>query len=268
MPDASEPQADPGDPGAAIERYRDLAKYLITVFAAVGGLLVAGTQLASIGKLSWDDHPGRVIATVLGLAVAIAAVARVIWLVLRVLRPIELSLEAIEADAGLSAYLQARPSLLGGLPTVQALREQVSSPVLDDDERAAWAKIADRAVGAAAYHRMQSSFEGTWRPLLAAAFVGAAGIVAFTWGANPPAASATSDPIVRPAPALVSFTLTADGRDTLGSALGEGCARGAVRALVIGGSETAPLVVTLPERGCQAAQFVLQPQWGAAIAVK
>ena len=38
MADATEPGADPGDARAAIERYRDLAKYLITVFAAVGGL--------------------------------------------------------------------------------------------------------------------------------------------------------------------------------------------------------------------------------------
>lgn len=190
-----------------------------------------------------------------------------IWLVLRVLRPIELSLEAIEADKGLRAYLEARPSMLGGLPTVQALCEQLSCPVLDDDDRAAWANVADRAVGWAAYHRMQNSFDSTWRPLLIAAFAGAAGIIAFTWGANPPA-SATAEPIVRPAPTLVSITLTADGRETLGSALGKTCASGPIRALVTGGSETAPRVVTLPEHGCRAAQLVMQPQWGASIAVK
>lgn len=268
MPDSTALVADPGDARAAIERYRDLAKYLITVFAAVGGLLVAGTQLASIGALSWDDDPTRVIATVLGLTVAIAAVACLIWLVLRVLRPIELSLEAVQADEDLRWYLQARPSLLGGLPTVEALGDQLSAPLLDDEDRAAWAKVADRALSAAGYRRMQSNFDRTWRPLLIAAFVGAAGIVLFTWGANPPDPPATAAPIVRPDPVLVSVALTAEGRETLGSALGAPCASSPVRALVIGGSETAPLIVTLPEHGCRAVQFVLQPEWGAPIAVE
>ncbi len=263
----TEPRADPGDPSAAIERYRDLAKYLVAVFAAVGGLLVAGTQLASIGALSWEDAPARVIATVLGLAVAIAAVARVMWLVLRVLEPIELSLASVEADADLSLYLQSRPSLLGGLPTVSALREQLASPLLDEDERAEWGSVADGAVDGAAYRRMHNRFDATWRPLLVAAFVGAAGIITFTWGANPPE-NASAEAIMRPAPTLVSFTLTADGRETLEKALGEACARGPIRALVIGGTERAPLVVTLPEGGCRSVQFALDSQWGAAIPVE
>lgn len=268
MPDANALGADPGDARAAIERYRDLAKYLITVFAAVGGLLVAGTQLASIGELSWDDDATRVLATVIGLAVAIAAVAALIWLVLRVLRPIEVSLQDVQADEDLRAYLQARPALLGGRTTVQDLIDQTSNPLLDDDDRAAWAKVVDRAVSAAAYRLMQRNFDRTWRPLMIAAFVGAAGIVVFTWGANPPDPTTASAPIVRPAPVLVSVSLTAEGREALSSALGEACANSPIRALAIGGTESAPLVITLPEHGCRAVQLNLQPEWGAPTAIK
>ena len=75
-PEAGEVHPDPGDVQSAIDRYRDLAKYLITIFAAVGALLVAGTQLASIGDLSFEDEPGRVIAVIAGLVLAVGAVRR------------------------------------------------------------------------------------------------------------------------------------------------------------------------------------------------
>jgi hypothetical protein len=58
---------------------------------------------------------------------------------------------------------------------------------------------------------------------------------------------------------------TASGRETLAGALGKACVTRPVGALAIGGSEDAPRVVTLPQGGCRAAQFTLQPEWGAAV---
>src|SRR5688572_14701807 len=89
---------DPGGVQSAIDRYRDLAKYLIAIFAGVGALLVAGTQLASIGDLSLEDDLGRVIAAALGLALTIGAIATVVALALKVLRPVEMTLEDVSAD--------------------------------------------------------------------------------------------------------------------------------------------------------------------------
>jgi hypothetical protein len=70
---------DPGSVQTAVDRYRDLAKYLIGILAAIGALMVAGTQLSSIGELSWSDDTPRLIAAFAGLAAALAAVVWVVW---------------------------------------------------------------------------------------------------------------------------------------------------------------------------------------------
>jgi hypothetical protein len=267
MPKATESQPDPGGLQAAVDRYRDLAKYLITVFAGVGALLVAGTQLASIGKLSWNNTRDRVLAAGIGLALSVAAIACIIALALRVLRPVEMSLDEVVADSELLAYINGRPTMLGGADSVAALRETLDSPLITDDERDAWADVASDVIGAAAYRRMRSTFDSTWRPLLGAAVAGVLGITAFAWGANPPD-SDTASPVVQPAPVLLTFTLTSEGRQTLSSVLGASCVAGPIRALSVGGQEGAPRVVTLPSGSCKAAQFVLDPGWGAPIATQ
>jgi hypothetical protein len=266
VPGTTETQQDPGGVQAAIDRYRDLAKYLITVFAGVGALLVAGTQLASIGKLSWSDTRDRVLAAGIGLALAVAAIATIVAIALRVLRPVEMSLDDVVADPVLRAYVDSRPSLLGTAGDVKTLRDIVSSSLLDEDERPTWSDIAQDVVNVAAYRRMRSTFEGSWRWMLIAAIAGVIGVSAFAWGANPPE-SVTASPIVAPAPVSVSFTLTREGRDALSSALGQKCVTRTIHALSIGGTEGAPVVVTLPDTECRAAQFVLNAEWGAATSI-
>ena len=78
MTQQQESLPDPGGVQAAIDRYRDIAKYVIGIFAAIGALLVAGTQLSSIGKLSYEDDAGRLAAAVIALAFAIGAVVRIL----------------------------------------------------------------------------------------------------------------------------------------------------------------------------------------------
>jgi hypothetical protein len=257
---------DPGGIQAAIDRYRDLAKYLITIFAGVGALLIAGTQLASIGDLSFDDEPDRVIAVIAGLVLAVAAIAAVVGLALRVLRPVEMTLDELLADSRLRAQIDARTSLLGGARSLDEVRANLDTTALTDDERESWFTIADEVVAHAAYLRAQATFERTWWPLLGAAIVGVIGITSFTWGANPPA-DGTKSAVVEPAPVAVRISLTAQGREALADALGgASCTTGTIAALSIGGTATKPKVVTLPHGSCDAAQFVLPPDWGAATA--
>lgn len=260
---AEEPRDDPSGVGPAIDRYRDLAKYLITIFAAVGAVLAAGTQLASIGKLSLEEAPERVLAVVLGLALAIAAIAGVVQRALRVLIPVEMSLDQVAADPVLTAKLDARSSILGGAGSVQRLRELLATDVLSEEDRAEWLQVVDDVLARAAFLRMEATFEAAWRGLLVWATIGVLGITAFAWGANPPEDD-SPDPIVRPAPVSVQLSLTEDGRAALSDAVGGGaCARRPMTALVIGGTEERPRVVTLPHRSCKPAQFVLDPEWGA-----
>ena len=266
-PDAPDIRPDPGGVQSAIDRYRDLAKYLITIFAGVGALLVAGTQLASIGELSLEDEPGRVAAVAVGLVAAVGAVAVIVGLTLRVLRPVEMSFAEIVAEPKLRAEIEARPWLLGGAHELGEVRGNLATTALTDEERETWVAVADDVVGYAAYLRTRAAFEGTWWPLLAAAIVGVLGITAFTWGANPPDEDVGASPVVEPAPVPVQIALTAAGREALGEALGgSACASGRIAALAIGGTASEPKVVTLPRGSCKAAQFLLPAAWGAAIA--
>jgi hypothetical protein len=254
---------DPGGVQSAIDRYRDLAKYLITIFAGVGALLVAGTQLASIGDLSLDD-PGRLIAAAVGLALTIGAIAAVVGLALKVLRPVDMRLEDVAADAGLRAEIERRPSLLGGAGSLAEVRDNLQTSALDEEDRESWYDVADQIVGYAAYLRTRATFESAWRPMLLAAIVGVIGITAFTWGANPPHDD-TQASVLAPTPVAVRISLTSDGRDALADALGgKPCAAGVIAGLSIGGTEAAPKVVVPPHGSCKAAQFVLTSDWGAA----
>jgi hypothetical protein len=255
---------DPAGVQAAIDRYRDLAKYLITIFAGVGALLVAGTQLASIGDLSFDDDAARVLAAIVGVVLTIGAIAAVVGLALRVLRPVEMTLDDVAADPALRSEIERRASLLGGAASLAEVQDNLHTTALTEVDRESWFAVADQIVGYAAYLRTRGTFEGTWRPMLVAAIVGVVGITAFTWGANPPASNSRG-PVLDPKPVAVRISLTQAGREALADALGGGdCATGPIAALSIGGSETAPKVVTMPDATCTAAQFVLDSAWGAA----
>jgi hypothetical protein len=266
VPDARDTRPDPGGIQSAIDRYRDLAKYLITIFAGVGALLVAGTQLASIGDLSLEDEPGRVVAVALGLAAAVGAVAAIVALTLRVLRPVEMSFDEVVGEPEPRAAIEARPWLLGGAATLDEVRDNLATTALSDAERETWFGVADDIVAYAAYLRTRTTFERTWWPVLGAAIVGVLGITAFTWGANPPE-DRRSSPVVDPAPVPVRISLTAAGREALADALGgNACTSGPIAALAIGGTPAEPKVVTLPRGACKTAQLLLPPDWGAAIA--
>jgi hypothetical protein len=63
---------------AATENLRGAAKWLLAAAAGVAGLLVAGLQLGSLGHLT-SGEVLRLVVALIGLAVALAGVALVIW---------------------------------------------------------------------------------------------------------------------------------------------------------------------------------------------
>jgi hypothetical protein len=69
----------PGGSGyaAATESLRSATKWLMAAAAGVAGLLVAGLQLGSLGKLSSNDCP-RLVVAIVGLIIALVAVGSVI----------------------------------------------------------------------------------------------------------------------------------------------------------------------------------------------
>lgn len=54
--------------------------WMTTALAAVASTVVAGSQLSSIGALSWDEDSGRLMAAVISIGVTLACVVLAIWL--------------------------------------------------------------------------------------------------------------------------------------------------------------------------------------------
>ncbi|MGP0102344.1 MAG: hypothetical protein ACLPUT_12095 [Solirubrobacteraceae bacterium] len=261
---ASQPEADAIQ--VAIDRYRDLAKYLIGIFAAVGALLVAGTQLSSIGSLSWRHDSERLIACVLGLAAALLAVFWVMRRAVDVLRPVDLSLESIAEDRYLCTEIERHQALLAGAQSVSTLAALLaSSPLSSPEERERWRRVADAVIDRAAYLEMSRRFNRAWRSIVVAAIVGAGGIFVLAWAANPSKSAVTeTQPTLAPEPIPVTVNLTGAGRKVLGDALGKHCPE-PIAGLAIGGTEAQPMIVTTATgRGCKPTQFLLDPEWGYA----
>jgi hypothetical protein len=77
-----EPPANPFQ--LANTQLRDVAKWLIGAFAAVGTVMLAGTQLSSLGALS-TERPGRLVTATVAAVVVVLATLRAIFLLTKVL---------------------------------------------------------------------------------------------------------------------------------------------------------------------------------------
>jgi hypothetical protein len=261
----SEAQADPSGARDAIERYRDLAKYLITVFAAIGGLLLAGTQLTTVGSLSFEHTPWRIAAAIAGGAVALGAAFLIVWRALRVLMPVGLAFDDVRKGV-LAGKFQVRPEELTPFLSVEELA--VAMEVAEGGSPLAAALRAEGAslVDQAAVQSVGEIFEISKKAMAFGAVAAIVGIGLFVWGVNPPKEETepAPDPIVRPVPQPVTLALTRPGREVLDDSLGKRCVEHRISAISVGGTEDRPRVVTLARDGCRLAQFSLPPNWGKA----
>ena len=62
--------------GNASDRIRESTKWLVAAFAAVGAILAAGLQLASVGRLSYHQ-PGRLFLAIGGALLAVGALSSI-----------------------------------------------------------------------------------------------------------------------------------------------------------------------------------------------
>lgn len=260
------PQVDPGGVQAAIDRYRDLAKYLITIFAAVGGLLVAGTQLTSIGSLQWPENEDRILVGGIGFAVAVLAAIVIVWKALDVLQPVEMSLDEVRERVR-AGTIKVPVQLLRPYHSVDELALVVETAELGSPTRESLLDQIGEVVDKASYDEIARRFKAARGWMIGGALVGTLAIVALVWGANPPEGE-TADPVVRPLPTEVVVSLTGAGREVLGGSLGENCDAKRIAAISIGGTESTPRVLTLAQNGCNLAQFSLPPEWGKATSTR
>lgn len=260
---AASPAPDPSGVKAAIDRYRELAKNLVAIFAAIGALLAAGTQLSSLGDLTWADHKGRLLAAAGALLLALVAVAFVIRQEFRVLKPVEISLDEAIADQELTQKLVAGAGPPYDSEGLMDLRRRVVSRTSSEDEIAAARADVELVLGRAALIKTRDAFGAASVWMLLGAFVAAAAVAAFAYLANPPKApSPPPAAVVMPSPVPLTFSLSKSGRDKLRDELGKQCVKHRIRAVSIGGKQGAPVVVVLPTRRCTSQQFTLTSALG------
>jgi hypothetical protein len=214
MADAAGGGAAPSLKDAA-NRLRDTSKWLIGVFAAVGGVLIAGTQLASIGSLIPGDWLRFAIAVV-GLLVAISGAAWVIAAALNVATAGSVSLTGLASrpsNDSVRTRLEGDQALMGTYGDLGALdrrytdalrkrREAYEAYQIDDadaDKLAASQRAHDdlefvgQTVGnvldVASFEDVANTFKHARGSLLGGALLAALGVAVFVAAANPPKAN-------------------------------------------------------------------------------
>jgi hypothetical protein len=200
-------QASPEDPfQLANNRIRDAAKWLIGSSAAVGAVLIAGSQLSNIGRLD----PGPRLALAIGaVVVGLIAVVYTIWKTVSLLPPVTVTITDLSAawdkpDRRLKPavdFFRSHPKYLQGYESPAELEEERSEfvsalsdplrPLNEDEVKQLNRAIADRdgrvdAIQQIAQHKvLEGRFKATLGQLLVATGFVAAGIITFAWASNP-----------------------------------------------------------------------------------
>ncbi len=284
---------------AAANRVRDTAKWLIVSFAAVGGVLVAGSQLSSLGSLRaqdprfWVALTGAVVALT-GVVVAIAKVIDVLVMDPLSLKTLTLdpryadTRRALEKDpflvpsgnmeAFLERFLEAQRRQRNASELhYEAVRKyldhrtappladhaefkQLSDKVrLETDNEMIESRVAQDILAIAALLHISQAFDHAKRWIVGATAVAAIGIVAFAAAANP---GTTQGPKAVAKGTKTEVSLTEYGRRTLQPVLGFACSRRMLAAIVLDVSAAGVEVVTIPESSCASVRFVLSPRLG------
>jgi hypothetical protein len=180
------PAASPLSTGR--ELIRSGAKWIIASFAAVGAILVAGSQLSSIGALTWEDS--RLWYAVAGLAVAMLAVLLVIVKVVSLLAPREWTInDLVKASKEnpkprVVQFFEDNYQFLDGYASLEEIQQDWDNE--DDPVKVAEVnETIDRVVDRANYQTLSYDFKQARWLIAGGALLAAAGIGLFAWAANP-----------------------------------------------------------------------------------
>jgi hypothetical protein len=284
---ADESQASPAV--TATERIRETAKWMTVSLAAIGGVLVAGSQLSDIGSLPIDSARfwvavGGGIAAVTGvLAILLAAV----WTATTPIVTIGQLARSNDLKA-VQGWFSKNSELLRGRSSLKELSDEHAQAVkaknaaydkylaaatdeertrLGLDFRLAEAALLDVDRDATSVVQL-AQFESVarrWRVARTCLVLGgisaAAGIALFAWASNPPAdaVASSASPNVVTTPETKVLELTREGRTALASELG--CDKPEVKVLLLASTAAGPDLL-VQEADCQPIRLLLGPDWG------
>jgi hypothetical protein len=281
------PPQDPGALGAGADRIRETVKWLITAFAGVGAALIAGSQLASLGKIDGGRLAFAVVCVVGGLA----ALAYAIAVAASIMTAGRVSLGDL-ADAtktelnAVRSRVNGDPALLAGYSDVADMNSEYGTALtqrktdfdahysdVHDAGKALTAQLSDakalaadqavqRLLTVASFYTLSDAFNAARPKMFGGALFAALAIVGFAWAAHPPEEKEKKQPAVA-APAVVTLKLSKEAQTLLGATVGKKCAKERLRVVVLATSGGNAEVVTLPSMGCRVARFTVSADMGA-----
>lgn len=292
-PPPAGPAPDPNAQAfAAIDRLRDLAKWLILILGAIGGTLIAGSQLSDIGATE-DLH---LIAAGGGIALSLLGVGVAIWFTVEVISPshISLPLLATKGDKSPVAKLAKKePALLFNRATTIPELNAVRQLAIKAEEEAATAAEAtpksknlkeqleaartkrqnidadvNRLLGVARFAEVKADMRHALWAMFAGGLATAVGITVFAWATNQSEPAAEAAAAVPKRPTAVVVRLSSRGRQSLSEDLGSRCNPERVRAIALGGEPSVLDLIAVPTRRCAPIRFTLTPAFGRAESVE
>ncbi|MGE5830560.1 MAG: pentapeptide repeat-containing protein [Micromonosporaceae bacterium] len=217
-----------GDLTAARELVRSAARWFIAGLGAIGVVLVAGSQLSSVGALPAGS--ARLYLAIGGVVIGLLAILWAMWRVVDVLAGWRWTFEAVVAEWTATErrprgrwrqrrsraqhpvgwFLREAPTALGGFASPIEIKKlydesQPGRAGLDD-----LVELMDELLDKAATVHLESRFRALRRQIAGGVLVGAAGIILFAWAANPAIPE-------QPAPSLRNADLR--GADLRGASL-------------------------------------------------
>jgi hypothetical protein len=273
---------------AASERIRETAKWLTVSLAALGGVLVAGSQLSDIGSLElWSS---RFWTAVVGAGLAAAGSGIILVATINTAASPVVTLKELAAKTPKGAEAAVRDeTLLEGYPSVAALRSAYSKAIerrkqtynahlkdtADAAARSAFATADARAVAlntvsrtlvaVAAYRELARLWRLARITIVCGGVIAALGVGVFAWAANPPdkVVASSAEPAVLATPEKAQITLTAAGREALRTQLGASCVLTLpITSLKLGSTDAGPDAL-IQQDGCTSIRFVLVAAWGS-----
>lgn len=195
----AEPNTDPtvDNYKRSMDHLRDTAKWIFGTFSGLGGVLIAGSQVSSIGHLNFGDT--RLVIAVIALAAGLVAVGVVIKQAVAVLTTGEVDLDRLERkdkefvkSTGVLADYQSVEALSSDVnQATEKLREAMRindtskipdlTSVFDRQD-----KIVQRVLAAARYNKVKRTFFLALILMYVFGGTTAVAISVFAWAANPP----------------------------------------------------------------------------------
>lgn len=271
----------------AADRIRETAKWLTVSLAALGTVMVAGSQLSSIGSLEpWSD---RMLAAVLGGALAAVGAGGILWATTWTATTPAVSLQGLTTDVpkGAETVVTDR-TLLHGEPDVTAFHQAVVAALeargraltahyaqpgdadlklaadAAQNQALALGQTAGELLAVTSYSALAHRWKRARWVIIGAGVVAGLGLGLFAWAANPPedAEASAAAANVLTAPKTQVARLTGDGVAALAETLGEDCPAEEPLTVIVLGSTAAGPDVLVDQEGCARTRLVLTEAWG------